>query len=198
MYKDYYEFWGYEDEKLFEFAKQELMEIATNNENFNFTMLTVDTHHNNGYVCRLCEDNYEEQYANVIACSSKQIYNFVKWIQAQEWYENTTIVLLGDHNSMTSGFWDDIGDYTRRTYNCFINLPDTVDISNVKNRECTTLDIFPTTLAAIGADIEGDRLALGTNIFSNRNTLSEELGIELLNEELSKYSKYYNEKFVGK
>ena len=40
---DYYVFWGYEDEKLFEYAKEELTNIASKDEPFNFTMLTVDT-----------------------------------------------------------------------------------------------------------------------------------------------------------
>lgn len=40
----YYEWWGYEDEKLFSFAKDRLTEIAAEGEPFNFTMLTADTH----------------------------------------------------------------------------------------------------------------------------------------------------------
>lgn len=41
---DYYEWWGYEDIKLYEIAKQQLLEISKNDEPFNFTMLTADTH----------------------------------------------------------------------------------------------------------------------------------------------------------
>ena len=36
-----------------------------------------------------------------------------------------------------------------------------------KNRDFSTLDFFPTTLASLGVQIEGDRLGLGTNLFSN-------------------------------
>jgi phosphoglycerol transferase len=120
----------------------------------------------------------------------------VSWAQEQDWYENTTIIISGDHDSMKADFWDDIGDYERRTYNCFINLPDTVNTDYIKWREFTTLDLFPTTLAALGADIEGDRLGLGTNVFSNEQTLAEQMGIEELDSELSAYSKYYIENFV--
>ena len=97
---------------------------------------------------------------------------------------------------MVNNFWDDIGDFQRRTYNCFINLPETVDVSNVKNRDVCTLDIFPTTLAAIGVEIEGDRLGLGTNAFSQRSTLVEEMGETEFDMQLSRYSKYYNEQFI--
>lgn len=41
-------------------------------------MLTVDTHFTDGYVCELCQNQYDEQYSNVIACSSRQVSEF--WI----------------------------------------------------------------------------------------------------------------------
>lgn len=192
----YWEFWGYEDEKLFDIAKKELTQLAESGANFNYTMLTVDTHFPDGYTCELCENKYDSQYANAIACSSKQVSEFVEWVQKQKWYDNTTIVLVGDHTSMANDFWDDIGDYERRTYNCFINLPDGVDTSNIKNRQFTTLDMFPTTLAALGVEIEGNRLALGVNLFSNEDTLMEKLGKEQLDQELSRYSKFYHNKLV--
>ena len=188
--------WGFEDAYLFEIAKQELTQIAQSDRPFNYTMLTVDTHTPEGYICELCEDKYELPYANAIACSSRQTAQFVHWIQQQEWYENTTVVLLGDHTSMVSYFWDDIGDFQRRMYNCFVNLPESVDVQNIKFRNVTTIDLFPTTLAALGADIEGNRLGLGTNAFSEKKTLIEELGGDLFRSELKKYSKYYNDVFV--
>ncbi len=43
-------------------------------------------------------------------------------------------------------------------------------------RTYTTFDNFPTTLAAMGVTIEGNRLGLGTNLFSSEQTLSERYG----------------------
>lgn len=49
----------------------------------------------------------QNQYANVIECQSKQINDFINWCKTQEWYENTTIVITGDHNSMSEKFlWE--------------------------------------------------------------------------------------------
>ena len=45
----YYQWWGYEDAKLFEYAKDKLTEISKNDEPFNFSMLTVATHFEDGY-----------------------------------------------------------------------------------------------------------------------------------------------------
>ena len=54
------------------------------------------------------------------------------------------------------------------------------------------MDYFPTILASIGVKIEGNRLALGTNLFSDEKTLIEKYTYENVNTELSKYSKFYN------
>ena len=40
-------------------------------------------------------------------------------------------------------------------------------------------------------EIEGDRLGLGTNLFSNKKTLIEKVGYDKFNEEISSYSSYY-------
>ena len=49
------------------------------------------------------------------------------------------------------------------------------------------MDNFPTTLAAMGVKIEGDRLGLGTNLFSSQDTLYETYGKEM-DAELSRRS----------
>lgn len=192
--EDYYEWWGYEDEKLFAYAKEELSKLGESGEPFNFTMLTADTHFPDGYVCRLCENNYEEQYGNVMRCSDTQLSAFLAWLQEQSFYENTTVILSGDHLTMDPEFLADIDDaYVRTNYNCIINTP--TEPVRTENRQFGTIDMFPTTLAAMGVQIEGDRLGLGTNLFSDRQTLSEEFGHLQLDLELQKDSPFYFSKF---
>ena len=194
--EDYYVWWGYEDQKLFANAQEKLTELSSKDEPFNFTMLTVDTHFEDGYVCEQCQNEFgDNQYANVMACSSRQVDAFVKWIQQQPFYENTTIVISGDHLTMDSDFCNDVSeDYERSVYNVFINLPEGLDTSFEKthNREFATLDMFQTTLAAMGVTIEGDRLALGVNLFSDEQTLTEQYGRKGLDKELMKKSKFYD------
>lgn len=192
---DYFVWWGMEDKYLFEYAMQELTEISKQDQPFAFTLLTVDTHHIGGYVCEYCENQHEEQYENVISCSSRQVLEFVQWIQAQDFYENTTIIICGDHPSMDKGYFSRNIDenYTRRIYNCFINAP--LDAAYSKNRDFTSLDMFPTTLAALGCQIEGDRLGLGTNLFSGQKTLAEEMGYDRFDRAISQKSVFYAEEF---
>lgn len=186
--EDYKVWWGYEDQKLFKFAKERILELAENEEPFNMTLLTVDTHFEDGYLCDVCRKSYRNnQYANVMACSSRQVSEFVKWIQQQDFYEKTTIVLVGDHLTMDSDFCEDVDDdYMRKVYTSYINPILEVEVD--KERVYTTFDIFPTTLAALGVEIEGERLALGTNLFSSTQTLSERFGIETEEKEIEKKS----------
>jgi len=189
--KNYFVWWGMEDKHLFSYAKQELLKMAEMDQPFAFTMLTVDTHHIGGYNCDLCDDTYEETYENAIACSSRQVLEFVQWLQAQDFYENTTVIIAGDHFSMDREYFsrnvDE--DYVRHGYNCFINSA--VSTNRVKNRQFSALDMFPTTLAAMGCTIEGNRLGLGTNLFAGIPTLIEKRGYAAFWNELSMSSEYY-------
>lgn len=194
--ENYKVWWGMEDLYLYEYAKQELPKIAEKDQPFFFSMLTVDTHHVGGYKCRNCDDVYDEKYENVYSCASKQLVEFVNWIKEQPFYENTSIIIVGDHASMDNAYFERSmpHDYDRHMYNCIINAP--VSTDNVKNRVFTPMDMFPTTLAVMGCTIEGDRLGLGTNLFSDKPTLAEEITIEKLNNLLGKRSDYYMNNFA--
>ncbi len=199
--KDYNNgFWGFEDKYLYEIAKDEILALAAEDEPFNFTMMTIDPHHVGGYLCDLCGDEYTARLGNVIACADRQLYEFVEWCKTQDFYENTTIVITGDHPRMDSQLVRDVPFYERTIYNCILNAP-IAPKGACKNRVFTSLDIFPTTLAAMGFEIEGDRLGLGVNLFSSLPTLCEEMGegeegYNRLEAEVKKYSDYYKQNFV--
>ena len=86
------------------------------------------------------------------------------------------------------------GETLRKVYNVIINSP--IEPLKENYRLFTTMDLFPTTLAAIGVDIEGDRLGLGTNLFSDKKTLAEEYGYEELFDDLGRASQFDNETFL--
>ena len=180
--------WGLKDYKLFELAKNELTELSQKGK-FNFTMATIDCHMPKGFLCKYCPNTYENRYENIYACQSKLINSFIDWCKSQSWYENTTIVLVGDHPTMAQQYVNDVpSDYQRTTYNCFINSKVTTD--QKKNRQFTHMDMYPTTLAAMGFNIEGNKLALGTNLFSELPTIIEKYGQDYINEEVQKSSEY--------
>ena len=45
--------------------------------------------------------------------------------------------------------------------------------------------MFPTTLAAMNVKIPGDRLGMGTNLYSTEDTLAEKDGVDKINEEIT-------------
>ncbi len=193
--EDYHNgWWGYEDKYLFEIAKDEATRLYSEGKPFNLTILTVDTHPDEGYVCDECGDEFSEKTANVLSCSDRQVSEFVNWCKEQEFFDNTTIIITGDHARQDSSMVEDIPESERTMYNCFINSAVEPE-GALTERVWTSLDMFPTTLAAMGFEIEGDRLGLGTNMFSGEQTLAERLGYDRLNEEIGKSSDFYLENF---
>ena len=192
--EDYYEWWGFEDRILFSIARDEATRLSEGDAPFNLTLLTADLHHLDGYVCPECGDAYEETTANVAACTDRQVTDFVLWCQEQPFYENTTILIIGDHPRMDTSLVEDVPIEARTVYHCLLN-PAVQPEGSVSGRTFTAMDIYPTTLAALGFDIEGDRLGLGTNLFSPEPTLAERMGMDELSTELDKQSPFYLEHF---
>ena len=195
--KDYYEWWGFEDKKLFAFAKEEITKLAKGDKPFNFTMLTVDTHHIGGYACEDCRHDFKNNYDNVLSCSSKRVKEFIDWIKAQDFYKDTTIVISGDHCTMDNNYiraqYD--GSVPRRVYSCILNPA--VEPVREKDRKYYPMDLYPTTLAAMGGQVDGDRIGLGTNLFSDKKTILEKYGDAKVQQELSKGSSFYRKKILG-
>lgn len=189
--EDYKVWWGYEDRKLFEMAQKRLTELAGEDEPFNLTMLTVDTHMEDGFLCEDCIRMHPDNpYADVFSCSSRKTAEFIRWVQKQDFYKDTTIVLCGDHPTMDADFCYNVPkEYGRKTYMTILNgAKEPVDAAH--ERIYTTFDLFPTTVAALGAEIEGDRLGLGTNLYSDVATLPEAIGMEAAREEINKKSEF--------
>ena len=96
---------------------------------------------------------------------------------------------------MDSSYFRDMPDgYDRRTYVNVINSDKTY---NGDARVYTTMDMFPTTLSALGCTIEGDRLGLGTDLYSDTETLAESLSKDTFNYQLGLTSKYYNQNIMN-
>ncbi len=193
---DYFVWWGFEDQKLFQIAQNELLRLSSLDEPFNLTMLTVDTHPSHGYICENCEPEKfnGEVLPTVLDCTNRQLQEFLTWCSQQPFYENTTIVLLGDHTRMETDLVEGVPSENRRIYNCILNAAKT-PVLPTEGRQFTQLDMFPTILSAMGFEIPGNRLGMGVDLFSDAPTLLEELGYDYLSTELQKQSTFYKENF---
>ncbi len=198
--KNYQVFWGFEDQKLYEFAKFELENLSAQNKPFVYSMLTVDTHFPDGYKCALCKENYKEKIENVFECADFQLADFIEWAKTQSWYENTTIVITGDHNYLDAplnNFITRNSDLNkkeiaadRRFLDIIINpVPELQNVN--QSRKFSSFDVMPTVLEALGNKIEGKGIYLGRSLFSEEPTLVEKYDESFVeNETMTKNTVY--------
>ena len=183
--------------EIYNQLKEELKNLSSQDKPFVFTLMTLDTHYG---TYRFADDVCERKYGNynnienVVSCSDMQINNFIDSVKAQDFYNNTVVVILGDHLTMNQRFTKDMN---RRLVNVFMNTP--VAAINTKNRTFTSFDIYPTIVESLGAKIEGHRLGLGTSLFSDIPTLTEgKFKVEEMDIEVRKKSKIYDWLLYGK
>lgn len=196
--------WGLSDEFTFDVAKDFLtLQGDISDQPWHLLISTIDTHFT-GYTYEADPENgykgsvtsFDRQLENVYATTARSIVEFVQWVKQQPFYENTTVVIIGDHVNMLNSFCDKSDADLRGRYNLILNSA--VTTTNTKNRSFTALDFFPTMLAAAGFTIEGDRLGLGANLFSDRPTLAETYGLSFMNDELEKKSDFYIDYIMGR
>ena len=193
--KDYKNLSGIEDSKLLKIAKEKILKLNNKNKPFNCTILTSNMQYPACYIEENYERKFKNKYDDAVFCSCMQIKEFVYWLSKQNFFKDTTVVIVGDCiKSKKSNAKENQNLYKRTIYNLFINSK--AKPIKIKNRIFCLMDMFPTTLASLGIEINGDRLALGTNLFSNKKTLAEKLGIEKLNTELKKESISYDFNFL--
>lgn len=183
--------WGFNDNYMYESAKERLKVLSKDDKPFNLTMIGIDTHFPNGFSGEYTLNSFDDSYSNAYATESYLLYNFIDWVREQEFYKDTTIVVIGDHLSMQKSFFKDIKKEDRYAFVCYINAVN--NPINKENRIYTALDTYPTILGAMGVDINGNKLGLGVNMFSEEKTLAEKYGYSYVDKELQKKSKFYFE-----
>lgn len=184
---------GINDKKMFEFARKKIISLTKNKSPFFITIQTVDTHFPHGYVHPTCSRKYGDT-RDAIKCSDLIIYNFIRWIQKQDFYNDTIIVITGDHLMMN---FSDIASLIeaypdRQIYNVILEkgFP-----PQIIKKDFSMMDLAATIAAKIGV-LSGDYLGLGISLLSDNQTLVEKLGIQKFEEEILQNSSIYND-FLG-
>ena len=169
------------DERLFQIAKTDLKDISLKTP-FSLFIQTIDTHFGK-------KGDFKK--------TSKAVADFIKWLQKQSFFANTVVVVTGDHCNMNPSDFMDLehsDEHERKVFNVFINPA--IMPKKTSYRKFSTLDIFPTVLAALGADVEGNKLGLGVNLFSDEKTLFEQFDLSYIFDELKKRSPFYDRKIL--
>ncbi len=186
-YKDYEgTFGGINDRALFDYAKMKINEFDKNKPFF-LTLFSLDTHMPGYYLDKECKADLGD-LRDAFICSDKGVYDFVEWFKTTPFYENTTVVIVGDHT--LSSKLKGKAKAKHGIYNVFLNLEDGLKIK--ENKAFSTYDLAPTILEAIGVNIKPRGFALGRSLFDDKKTLVEEQGNVKLKYELMKNSELYN------
>ena len=110
--------WDFNDDFVLDRIKEYLKGVKKGDQPFALMMETVNTHFPKGWA------PYPEDFANkgtyqdALMHSSKIVSDFYEWMKTQPWFQNTTVILLGDH-----------------PFQDFNGLPFTSFTTKAKNRE---------------------------------------------------------------
>lgn len=187
--------WGAPDAVVYAEAKRYLSHRESSSPFF-LILETVDTHFPKGRFNGLIPPKYGDMRDAVME-ADLQAADFVAWLQAQPFYGDTSVIILGDHLFMR----EKVGPVKlppvagREPYDAFIN---TGFPAGEFKRDFAAFDLAPTILQAAGAVWPGGRLGLGVSLFQEGGqTLFETRGQAYYEAEVRKKSALYNSLLAG-
>ena len=179
-------FEGVKDRVLLDFAKQKLASFDKDKP-FMLTLFSLDTHTPGYFQDQICSHSFND-LRDIFMCSDKTFSEFINWLKESPYWENTTVVILGDH--LLPSRIKTIGYPKRGIFNAFLNTPEGLKIDN--NKKFSTYDIAPTLLESLDIKLSPRAFGLGRSLFAKDLTLVEKLGASEFKILLRKKSDIYN------
>lgn len=166
-------FGGLNDRALFEYAKKELAKFDSDKP-FMLTLFTLDTHTPGHYTDPKCAKTFND-IRDAFMCTDILTYDFINWLKASPYWQNTTVILVGDH--IFPSLLKTNGRVHHNIFNVFLNLPENLKID--KNKDFATFDLAPTILESLNIKISPRALGLGRSIFAKEDTLIKKMKTSL-------------------
>lgn len=177
QYKKASGWWGVKDKDTFELFKQKINQLDKNTP-FLAVMFTLDLHRGDNPFFNSDEEIIKDTIVN--------LNNLVDWFEKQDFYENTTLIIVADHQRMGTG-----NPPGGNLYNAFYNLPKDLRKNFNPNRTFNQIDLFPTILKILGFDIPSEKAGMGVSLFSKDKTVAERLNYVQQEKTLTKIDKCY-------
>lgn len=183
---EYVNSWGLYDDSLYDITADEIRRLDEEHDGpWGVVSLNLAGHAPHGYPSQSCVERQGEfdgqDILYSVKCSTWLARNLIDRLESEGLLDNTLVVVLSDHLTMRVSVWDQLTALDRD--NTLIMLGNDIQPQRIR-RDATMLDVFPTILDALGFRLEGKRAGLGTSLFSDKRTLVEAHGIEVLNERL--------------
>jgi phosphoglycerol transferase len=126
----------------------------------------LDTHHPNGYYSPYCIQHGAAEFADIVACTSSEVADFIHFARSKGYLQDTNIVVMGDHPAMGNPVEQELKKNPgRNIFNRFISNDPIVKNTD----EILPFDMFPTLVEFAGIHVEGGRLGLGYSAFGAPN-----------------------------
>ncbi|MGO4742928.1 phosphatidylglycerol--membrane-oligosaccharide glycerophosphotransferase [Serratia quinivorans] len=161
--------WGWYDDTVLDLAFKQYQELSKANKPFGLFLLTVDTHHPDGFVNKSCsKDEYmfdakSNSSMSAVFCSQEQITKFINKVRSSPEFKNTIIVVTSDHLAMNNTAYDALITHPRR--DLFMLIDSDINARKVDlSKERSSLDNGATVLDAMGGD---SRIGLGRSSFKS-------------------------------
>lgn len=180
-------FGGINDEALFSFAKKKIAEFAPDKP-FLLTLFSLDTHMPTPHQNPDCPVVFGD-LRDVYMCTDNTVYQFINWLKKSPYWENTTVVIMGDH--LLPSRIKTKGHPKRGIYNVFLNLPKNLHINS--DKVFSTFDMAPTILESLGVTNSQQAFGLGRSLFNNEETLVEKMGASKFKMQIRKNSHIYQQ-----
>lgn len=133
-------------------------------EPFLMTVFTVDTHAPGTVLPYNCPKIFGDIRDNIL-CTDNNVAEFITEFQKTPYWQNTTVVIVGDHPMFKALQTQQRKKYRRGIYNVFLNLPN--GLSYNPRKEFTALDLAPTYLELLGIKLPEHAFGLGRSLFSD-------------------------------
>lgn len=157
--------WGIHDDKLLEIAYKKFQQLGKGKEPFALFLLTLDTHHPNGFPSFACRNKkYMDgmnPMLNAVACADDVVGKFVDRLRSSSYAKNTLIVLLSDHLAMKNAATSLLNQ--RQRENLFFILSPDGERKRI-DRIGSSLDVGTTLLHRLGFT---GRLGIGVDLLDN-------------------------------
>lgn len=188
--------WGLFDKDIFAEARAELNQLHSLRKPFNLTVLTVDTHFANGYMSDKCKASMgkgKENIELVIQCTASEVSEFIDYVRAKGYLEDTNIVILGDHLFMGGPLTQKLKKIpSRRIYNKWIGSTP----AKFNRTKISHFDIAPTILEYIGVTVPGARYGLGYSALAKDMGIPDEGYYDELLLKLNNKSAFYSQFWI--
>lgn len=155
--------WGLYDGDLFARARGKLAALHAARQRFNLTLLTVNTHEPNGHLSDNCRRRGFAGFEGVLACTARDLADFVQFIKDKGYLADTNVVILGDHLARKNSLHERLNALPERNvFNLFIS--EGTPLMNTDR--LLHFDLLPTILEFNGFLVEGGRMGLGYSAFN--------------------------------